>query len=455
MKLLNMNCPNCGSKLSVDKESGECKCESCGGVFMLDDESTTQHIKYDNAEEAGYQFEKGRQKAQRENIRNNNTNYNVARSTAQPKKKSNIPIWVWILLWMCFFPFLAMYFIYKSNLPQKWKIGLISGIAALVLLSSIKGCVDRAKTPVESVAGDAGVQTNSITSISDSVQSDDNTIALDKYDSKEIHFSVSTNDRDSFTYEDVLFVSDNPEVATITYDHTSLTTTLYVNIEAISEGETYVYITTQDGSVESEHIHVIVNAVSEVESIILPSDETTIALGGTVTLSAEITPDDAINRTLTWSSDDSSIASVDENGVVTGEAVGTAIITATSSNGISSSCSVTIDDSLRAFQLTITRQREDSNNIGDEWSHTREINGVAANNGVFTASVGDTLEFYVRSIEEDDNPDIGEATVSHTITQEDFDNGFVITVDVYATENGGRNSGQSAHFITTFTFEPA
>lgn len=315
MKLLNMNCPNCGSKLSINKESRECRCESCGGVFILDDESSTQHIKYDNAEEAGYQFEKGRQKAQRENARNNTT-INTVRATSQTKKKSNIPIWLWIVLWLCFWPFLAMYFIYKSNLPQKWKIGLISGLAMLVLIGSIKGCIDKANEPT---------------------------------------------------------------------------------------------------SEESDY-------------------------------AAEITS--------TLSTDDSSIASDDVNGIVTGESSDPTTITATSDNDESSESSASADDSLQSFQLSISRQREDSNNIGDEWSHTREINGVAVSNGVFTASVGDTLEFYVRSVEEDDNPDIGEATASHTVTQEDFENGFVVTIDVYATENGGRNSGQSAHFITTFTFDP-
>jgi len=424
---------------------------------MLDDESTTQHIQYDNAEEAGYQFEKGRQKAQKENARNTSTYYN-ARPTTNAKRKSNIPIWVWILLWMCFWPILAIYFIYKSNLPEKWKAGLILGIAGIVLIAGIKGCIDKAREPNNTQTNETTIQAenmNNIRSFSDSVYSADNTLELDKYSSEEIYFSASVSDMSAFTYEDVLFVSDNPEVATITYDRTSLTTRLYVSIEAVSEGETDVYVTSLDGTVESEHIHVIVNAVSEVESVSLSAEPITVALGGTTSISVEISPDDAVNRSITWNSSDSSIVSVDENGVVTGMSVGTATITATSVNGVSGDCSVAVDDSLRTFQLSITRERVDSNSIGDDWSHTRQINGETASNGSYTVAVGDVLEFYVCSIEEDDNPDIGEATVSHTVTQDDFDNGFVVTVDVYATENGGQNSGQSAHFITTFTFELA
>ena len=456
MKLLNMTCPNCGSKLSINKDTGECKCESCGGVFMLDDESTTQHIKYENAEEAGYQFEKGRQKAQKENARNNTTYY-TARTTTKAKKKSNVPIWAWILLWMCFWPFLAIYFIYKSNLPEKWKAGLILGIAGIMFVAGIKGCIDKSKEPSDlTQINEVTVQTensNNIRSFSDSVYDSENTIELNKYDSEEICFTATVSDRNAFTYEDVLFISDNPEVATIVYDHTSMTTKIYVSIEAISEGDTYVYVSSQDGTVESERIHVIVNAVSEVESVSLPVESTTVALGGTAAISVVVEPDDAANRTLTWSSEDSSIVSVDENGVVTGVSVGTATITATSVNGISSNCIVTVDDSLRTFQLSISRQRDDSNSIGDEWSHTRQINGEAAANGNYTLAVGDTLVFYVQSIEDDNNPDVGEATVTHTVTQDDFDNGFVVSVDVYVTENGGPNSGQSAHFITTFAFD--
>lgn len=127
MRLVNLTCPNCGSRLKVDKETGECVCDSCGGSFFLDDEA--QHVQYDNAEEAGYQFEKGRQKAMSESAPR------VQYQTAPKKKK--LPLWVWVLLWLMFFPFTAIYVIYKSNLPQKVKVVLIIAVALFCLYAAI------------------------------------------------------------------------------------------------------------------------------------------------------------------------------------------------------------------------------------------------------------------------------------------------------------------------------
>lgn len=49
---------------------------------------------------------------------------------------------------------------------------------------------------------------------------------------------------------------------------------------------------------------------------------------GTATIGVTYTPADASDKTLSWSSDDTSIATVDSNGVVTGVAVGTTTVTA-------------------------------------------------------------------------------------------------------------------------------
>ena len=75
-----------------------------------------------------------------------------------------------------------------------------------------------------------------------------------------------------------------------------------------------------------------------------PSGETVIEVGQTVQLSAT-TKDAAgnvlIGRTITWSSDDDSIATVSGTGLVTGEEVGSATITATS-EGRSGTASVMV-----------------------------------------------------------------------------------------------------------------
>ena len=64
MKLVEIKCKNCGSLLKVEEGATTVTCEYCHTTYALDDE--VQHIKYDNMYESGYEFEKGRMKAQEE-----------------------------------------------------------------------------------------------------------------------------------------------------------------------------------------------------------------------------------------------------------------------------------------------------------------------------------------------------------------------------------------------------
>lgn len=63
---------------------------------------------------------------------------------------------------------------------------------------------------------------------------------------------ASVRDRDEFTPDDVIFVSENEEVATIEYTHDALTVYLYYDITGVSDGETYVYAKAADGDAVSE-----------------------------------------------------------------------------------------------------------------------------------------------------------------------------------------------------------
>ncbi len=80
----------------------------------------------------------------------------------------------------------------------------------------------------------------------------------------------------------------------------------------------------------------------EVIDIELDITQKSLNVGDTFTLTATIKPNDATNKSVTWSSSDTSVATVDENGVVTAVSEGTATITATASNGVEASCTVTV-----------------------------------------------------------------------------------------------------------------
>ncbi len=84
----------------------------------------------------------------------------------------------------------------------------------------------------------------------------------------------------------------------------------------------------------------------KVTSITLNKTATTISAGQTETLSvSSVTPDDATDQTVTWSSDNEAVATVDADGKVTAVALGTANITATANDGsgVTATCVVTVN----------------------------------------------------------------------------------------------------------------
>lgn len=76
--------------------------------------------------------------------------------------------------------------------------------------------------------------------------------------------------------------------------------------------------------------------------ISLNASSGTIYAMGKVTLKATITPANAKNKTVTWTSSDTKVASVNKNGVVTGKKTGTATITAKTVNGKTATYKVTV-----------------------------------------------------------------------------------------------------------------
>jgi len=76
----------------------------------------------------------------------------------------------------------------------------------------------------------------------------------------------------------------------------------------------------------------------------LDRQEVNMNLDESLKLTAVISPEDATIQRVTWSSSDTSVASVDKDGNVKGEGRGTAVITATTTDGtsLSASCTVTV-----------------------------------------------------------------------------------------------------------------
>lgn len=79
-------------------------------------------------------------------------------------------------------------------------------------------------------------------------------------------------------------------------------------------------------------------------SIALDQETATLTEGQTLQLAATVLPDDATDKSVTWSTSNAAVATVDANGLVTAVAQGTATITATTNDGseLSASCQMTV-----------------------------------------------------------------------------------------------------------------
>jgi uncharacterized protein YjdB len=143
----------------------------------------------------------------------------------------------------------------------------------------------------------------------------------------------------------ILWDSLNQGVATV--NSTGLVT-------AVSVGSTY--ITAISAGDSTKRTAVLVNVTAPVMQITLNKQSLNLIVSQTEVLTMTITPTTVVNKNVEWSSSDSSIASVNSTGTVTGVGNGTAIISVRSHQGnLVATCIVTITTPVQT--LTISRNK--------------------------------------------------------------------------------------------------
>lgn len=134
------------------------------------------------------------------------------------------------------------------------------------------------------------------------------------------------------TYKAVTFVSSNPSVATV--DENGL-------IKGISAGNTVITATTKHGNAKAT-VNVRVKNIPA-SSVSLNQTEVSLNKNGIFTLSAQVNPNNASDKTVNYSSNNNNVAVVDKYGTITAKESGTAIITVTpNGGGASSTCIVRV-----------------------------------------------------------------------------------------------------------------
>lgn len=160
---------------------------------------------------------------------------------------------------------------------------------------------------------------------------DKDEMTLERGETAQLSVTVYPQDADDSSVE---WSSENNEVATVDSKGT---------VVAISSGTTIIRATTNDGSNLTAECQVTVTSL-KATGISIDRTEATLERDATLQLTATVMPEDAGDRTVTWSSADSGIARVDGAGLVTAVSVGTTTITVTTGDGtgLTASCTVTV-----------------------------------------------------------------------------------------------------------------
>lgn len=139
----------------------------------------------------------------------------------------------------------------------------------------------------------------------------------------------------------VTYISSDPEVASV--DENGIVT-------ALKGGTTVIEITTEQYGLKATCTILVKEYVT---SITLDASEKYLGLGKTDKLTATVEAATATNRNVVWSSSDPNICSVDQQGNITGNNLGNAVITATAADGsgVVATCIVHVTESINGLRV--------------------------------------------------------------------------------------------------------
>src|SRR6056297_2732339 len=344
--------------------------------------------------------------------------------------------------------------------------GVVSGVAAgttVIRAASAEdsGLYDECSITVTSSAV-------SVTGVS----LDSSTLSIEKGNNASLAVSLEPADA---TNSDVTWSSSDESVATVSGG----------TVTAVGGGSATITVTTDDGGYTAT---CNVSVTIPVSSVALDKTTAGVVVGETTTLTATVSPADADNQIVAWSSNDESVATVD-GGVVSGVAAGTTVIRAASAedSGLYDECSITVtssavsvtgvslDSSTLSIEkgnnasLAVSLEPADATNSGVTWSSSDEsvatVSGgtvtavgggsatitVTTDDGGYTATCNVSVTIPVSSVALDKTTAgvvVGETTtLTATVSPADADNQIVAwssNDESVATVDGGVVSGVAA-----------
>ena len=209
------------------------------------------------------------------------------------------------------------------------------------------------------------------------------------------------------TNKDLTWASNNTSVATVSSSGL---------VTAISSGSATITATSSDGSKKATCTVAVKASTVSVTGVSINPSSLTLQVGKTATLSVEVAPSNASNKSVTWSSGNTSVASVSSDGVVTAKKVGTTTITVkTADGGKTATCSVTVQSATVAVtgvnvsqtQLTLNEGESfklgasvtptNATNQSVSWSSSNTAVATVSSDGTVTAKVAGSARIIATS----------------------------------------------------------
>jgi len=174
------------------------------------------------------------------------------------------------------------------------------------------------------------------------------------------------------TNTNVTFESADPAVATVDAEG---------NVTGVAPGATTITVTTEDGGMTATCDVTVEPKPIPVSKVEINRTAINLIVESSAILVATVSPEDATNKNVVWSSSDESIVKVDQKGEVTALKVGKATVTVTSEDGGKTfDCEVTVSD--KPIQVTGVSIYPTSRtiNVGSSYQLTANITPADATN---------------------------------------------------------------------------
>lgn len=201
---------------------------------------------------------------------------------------------------------------------------------------------------------------------------------------------------------------------TWTSSNTSVATVANGKITAVDEGTTTITVTAPERNLTAS-CTITVNSIVPA-SITLNEQSLSLIVGNTSQLSATVSPNDAKDKSVSWSSSDANIATVSQDGLITAIAPGTATITAkTNTGGLTATCSVEVKK-IEVASVTVSKETFEMI-VGQEETLTASISPLDATyKGVTWVSSDETVATVADGVI--NALKVGEVTITVTSTDD-------------------------------------